>query len=223
MFPIRDQLPPRRQPLLSRSILIACAAAFVLTMPDLEAAVTGYGAIAAQYTGADKPWSELLVRSFTHMFLHGSGFHLLSNLWFLWIFGDNVEDRLGHRRFLVFYVLCGLAALAAQVVAEPRSTLPMIGASGAISGVLGAYLVYYPTASILTLVPFGFVPLLVQMPAMFFLLYWAGLQLLMGLADGGQSGVAFWAHAGGFVAGVLLALPFAPRAPRRARIQYADD
>jgi membrane associated rhomboid family serine protease len=142
--------------------------------------------------------------------MHGGWLHLISNVWFLWIFGNNIEDSLGHARFLVFYLLCGVAAVAAQVVASPGSQVPMVGASGAISGVMGAYLLLYPRVRIHTLFVFIIFFRVIAVQAWFILLLWFGLQLLSGYAtpvgDGG--GVAFWAHVGGFVAGVLLAKPF---------------
>jgi membrane associated rhomboid family serine protease len=152
---------------------------------------------------------------FTSMFLHGSWMHLLGNLWFFWIFGDNIEDSMGHGRFVVFYLLCGTAAALLQVVVSPKSVIPMVGASGAISGVMGAYLVLYPRVRVYTLVPVGIIPLFIKLPAWTMLLYWMALQLLGGLfgalsAEGG-GGVAFWAHVGGFLAGVVLIKLFARR------------
>jgi membrane associated rhomboid family serine protease len=143
---------------------------------------------------------------FTSMFLHGSWMHLLGNMWFLWLFGNNVEDSMSRGRFLMFYLFCGLAAALLQVVTDPSSIIPMVGASGAISGVMGAYLVLYPRARVFTLVPVGFIMTTVALPAWGMLLYWFAIQFLGGVAGiGGEGGgVAFWAHVGGFVAGVLL-------------------
>jgi membrane associated rhomboid family serine protease len=148
----------------------------------------------------------------TSMFLHGSWMHLLGNMWFLWLFGNNIEDSMTRPRFVVFYVACGLAAALLQVVLEPRSIVPMVGASGAISGVMGAYLVLYPRVRVFTLVPFGFFITSVALPAWVMLLYWGALQLLGGFTSIGSKqggGVAFWAHVGGFVAGVVLVKLFA--------------
>ncbi len=144
---------------------------------------------------------------FTHLFLHGGVLHLLGNMWFLWIFGGNVEDRIGPVRYVFFYAAVGVAAAAAQVAAGPFSALPMVGASGAISGVLGAYLVLFPTAFVWTLVPW-IVPIL-PIPAMVFLVLWFLMQAYNGVGSllsgsQGEGGVAWWAHAGGFVAGVVL-------------------
>ena len=149
----------------------------------------------------------------TSMFLHGSWMHLLGNMWFLWLFGNNVEDSMTRPRFVVFYLLCGLAAALLQVVLDPRSNIPMVGASGAISGVMGAYLVLYPRVRVFTLVPLGFFITSIALPAWVMLLYWGAIQLLGGFttfgAEGG--GVAFWAHVGGFVAGLAGVKLFARR------------
>jgi rhomboid family protein len=149
---------------------------------------------------------------FTSMFLHGSWMHLLGNMWFLWIFGNNIEDSMGHARFAVFYLLGGIAAALLQVFLSPASPIPMVGASGAISGVMGAYLVLYPRVRVYTLVPIGFFVTTIALPAWTMLLYWIGLQALggfTGLFAEQKGGVAFWAHIGGFVAGALLVKLFA--------------
>ncbi|MEX2482754.1 MAG: rhomboid family intramembrane serine protease [Gammaproteobacteria bacterium] len=150
----------------------------------------------------------------THMFLHGSWLHLLGNLWFLWIFGDNVEDSMGHLRFAVFYVLCGLAAAALQIASGPTSGVPMVGASGAIGGVMGAYVVLYPWVNVHMLFWFGFYVTTFAIPAVWMLGYWFLVQMVSGLASGtGQGGgVAFWAHVGGFLGGAILIFAF--RDPR---------
>jgi membrane associated rhomboid family serine protease len=144
------------------------------------------------------------------MFLHGGWFHLIGNMWFLWIFGNNVEDSMGHGRFVVFYLLCGLAASALQVLSKPDSAIPMVGASGAIGGVMGAYIVLYPRVRVHLLLVLGFYVTTVAVPAAFMLGYWLLLQILGGTASlGGEGGgVAFWAHVGGFVAGAILVFPF---------------
>jgi membrane associated rhomboid family serine protease len=144
---------------------------------------------------------------FTSMFLHGSWMHLIGNMWFLWLFGNNIEDSMTRPRFVAFYLLCGLAAALAQVVTDPSSRIPMVGASGAISGVMGAYLVLFPSVRVFTLVPLGFFITSIALPAWAMLVYWAFLQFAGGLTSvvGGQAGgVAFWAHIGGFLAGVVL-------------------
>jgi membrane associated rhomboid family serine protease len=145
-----------------------------------------------------------------HMFLHGGWLHIVGNMWFLWIFGDNVEDAMGAPRFLAFYLLCGLAAAFAQIITAPGATLPMVGASGAIGGVMGGYMRLYPRARIITLVPVGFYAARIALPAIAMLGYWFILQLASGLPALGATGggVAFWAHVGGFVAGFVLVGPF---------------
>jgi membrane associated rhomboid family serine protease len=171
------------------------------------------------------------VNVLTSMFLHGGWMHLLGNMWFLWLFGNNVEDAMTRPRYLAFYLLCGLAAALAQVAADPVSGIPMVGASGAISGVMGGYLVLFPHIRVFTMVPLGFFITTVALPAWVMLLYWMAIQFFGGLGSIGAQGggVAFWAHIGGFVAGVALVKPFASadhlqehrRAqwqPRRARL-----
>jgi membrane associated rhomboid family serine protease len=152
---------------------------------------------------------------FTSMFMHGGWFHLIGNMWFLWIFGNNVEDSMGHVRFVVFYLLCGLAAAVLQVAFEPDSTIPMVGASGAIGGVMGAYVVLYPRVRVHLLFVLGFYVTTVAVPAAFMLGYWFLLQLVGGAAGvgagGASGGTAFWAHVGGFVAGMVLVFPFRDR------------
>jgi rhomboid family protein len=148
----------------------------------------------------------------TSMFMHGGWLHLIGNMWFLWVFGNNIEDSMGHTRFVVFYLLCGVAAAAAQMVVDPRSAVPMVGASGAISGVMGAYVLLYPRVRVHTLVFLGIFVTTVAWPAYVILGYWFVLQLLLGAAGslgGAQGGTAFWAHVGGFIAGLVLIKVFA--------------
>jgi membrane associated rhomboid family serine protease len=146
----------------------------------------------------------------TSMFLHGSWLHLLGNMWFLWLFGNNVEDAMRRLGFVVFYLLCGLSAALAQVVVNPDSSVPMVGASGAISGIMGAYLILYPRVRVFTFVPLGFFMTSMALPAWTMLLYWMLLQVIGGFGATGESGgVAFWAHVGGFVAGIVLVKTFA--------------
>jgi len=139
--------------------------------------------------------------------LHGGWMHIIGNMLYLWIFGDNVEDSMGHVRFIVFYLICGLVAVAAQALPDPSSEIPMIGASGAISGVLGAYLLLFPQARVLVLIPLGFIMQTVRLPAGIVLALWFGLQLLSNATQQGAGGVAFRAHIGGFIAGMVL-IPF---------------
>jgi len=157
---------------------------------------------------ADAHWSTVL----TSMFMHGGWFHIIGNMWFLWVFGNNIEDSMGHARFVVFYLLCGVAAAGAQMVVAPRSVVPMVGASGAISGVMGAYTLLYPRVRVHTLVTLGFFVTTVTLPAYVMLGYWFVLQLLMGAVGAlspTEGGVAVWAHVGGFLTGLLLVKLFA--------------
>ena len=173
-----------------------------------------YGMVPARFSSpgwaaqAGYPRS-LALPFFSSMFLHGGFFHLLTNMWTLWIFGDNVEDRMGRFRYLIFYLLCGLGAGLVHWLTNMDSTVPTIGASGAIAGVLGAYLVLYPRARVVTLVPLFFWPLFFEIPAILYLGFWFVTQLLSGasaLASGaaGAGGIAWWAHIGGFLAGLAL-------------------
>jgi membrane associated rhomboid family serine protease len=167
--------------------------------------------LACRFDGDGSPWSLL-----SSMFLHGSWFHIIGNLWFLWVFGDNVEDQLGPFRFVIFYLLCGLAAAGAQIASHPASIIPMVGASGAIGGVMGAYALLFPQVRVNLLVFLGFYVTTLRVPALLMLGYWFLLQLLGGIPStrSAEGGVAFWAHVGGFVAGLVLVLPF--RLPSRA-------
>jgi membrane associated rhomboid family serine protease len=158
---------------------------------------------------------------FTSMFMHGGWMHLIGNMLYLWVFGDNVEDSMGHGRFVVFYLLCGVAAVLAQALPDPSSTIPMVGASGAISGVLGAYLLLYPHARVLVAIPLGFFLHTMRIPAGLVLVLWFGLQLLSNvMAQPGQGGVAFRAHIGGFIAGMILIPIFKQR---RVRLRLPWD
>ena len=214
MIPLKDDSPSALKPIVTISLIAACACAF-LWQRSLDAAsghrvVAALGAIpAALLTDARLPpdlrWVPRFASPFTSMFLHGGWMHLLGNMLFLWIYGDNVEAALGHARFLVFYLLCGIAAVFAQALSDPGSPYPIIGASGAISGVLGAYRLLFPRARVLTLVllPFFFTTL--RMPAMLLLLLWFAVQLISDLAvPHGGAGIAFRAHIGGFLTGMLL-------------------
>jgi membrane associated rhomboid family serine protease len=178
----------------------------------LETLFRAYGVVPARLLGTVPPWHPVaegprfagLVAS---MFLHAGWFHFLGNMWFLYIFGDNVEDHLGHGRFLTFYLLCGIGAALVQAFVQPNSQVPMVGASGAIAGVMGAYFVLYPRARIVTVLPIFLFFTFVELPAVFFLGIWFLIQFVSGTAAavaGVQGGVAFWAHAGGFVVGILL-------------------
>lgn len=214
MIPISDDNPSSIAPVVSIGLIVACVLAFLwqlsLGAEGAQRAVYALGAIPAVLFGIRDLPAEIAIippfaSMFTSMFLHGGWMHLIGNMLYLWIFGDNVEDAMGHIRFVIFYLLCGLAAVLAQAAPDPGSVVPMIGASGAISGVLGAYLLLYPHARVLVLVPIGFILQSFRLPAGIVLALWFGLQLLSNLlTPAGQGGVAFRAHIGGFVAGMLL-------------------
>ncbi|TYP56139.1 rhomboid family intramembrane serine protease [Thermosediminibacter litoriperuensis] len=218
MFPIRDNIPSRRPPLITvLLIIINSLIFFTLSGTSYRAFVRftyKYGLIPAKImklvvSGA--PFSSGDLYPFiTSIFLHGSTLHLISNMWILWLFGDNVEDRMGHIRFLIFYLLSGVIAGVFHIVFNPLSRVPVVGASGAIAGVMGAYFVLFPSARIITLVPtFFLVPIFLQIPAVVYLFLWFLAQLYSGtvysvIGGAAVSGIAWWAHIGGFVSGVLL-------------------
>jgi membrane associated rhomboid family serine protease len=201
MFPISDVIPSRTRPAVTISLIALSGLGFLYQLQldhvALQRLVLEYGVIPARFSVLD---------AVTSMFLHGDFIHFLGNMVFLWIFGDNVEDRLGHVTFLAFYVGCGLLAAMAQVVSDPGSFAPMIGASGAIAGVMGAYFVIYPHSKVLTAVFLVLFLDIVEVPAVFFLGVWFLLQVLHGAMSSEVTGeaVAFWAHAGGFLAGLLV-------------------
>ena len=202
MIPLRDVIPSRTTPYITVTIIVLNTLAwlFELSLPHeaLNQFLTAYGVVPAYLA-----WPTLI----TSMFLHGSWSHVIGNMWYLWIFGDNVEDRVGHGRFIVFYLLCGAAAALGQVAVDPESMLPTIGASGAIAGVMGAYFVLYPHSRVLTLIPWIFIQI-VELPAIFLLGFWFLMQLFSAgtvavtAASHGSGGVAFAAHVVGFVVGV---------------------
>jgi rhomboid family protein len=236
MIPLKDDVPSRSVPIVTLVLIVLNVAAYVYQLSlafavdaggraAAEAFVFEFGATPCRLTATcdrgDFPSPYVTV--FTSMFLHGSPLHVAGNMLYLWIFGDNVEDALGHGRFLLFYLLSGVAAAAAQTITGPTSTIPMIGASGAVSGVLGAYLLLFPYATILTLMIFGFFVRSVHIPAVIVLGFWIVLQLINGwltmsasaMGRGESGGVAWFAHIGGFLAGMLLLLLFRPRPSRR--------
>jgi membrane associated rhomboid family serine protease len=213
MIPLKGDTPSGRRPYVTFALIGACSTVF-LWQRCFESggrrAILACGAIpAVLLTDARLPpdleWLPRHATPFTSMFLHGGWMHLCGNMLFLWIYGDNVEAALGHARYLLFYLLCGLAAIYAQALSDPHSAYPIIGASGAISGILGAYLLLYPRARILTLVVLPFFFTTLRVPAMLLLLLWFAVQLVSDLAaPASAGGVAFRAHIGGFLAGMLL-------------------
>jgi membrane associated rhomboid family serine protease len=225
MFPYRDDNPTLATPVATFLLIGANVAMWLLVQgmgaePNLSRSVCELGLIPGEFLGRlpegyripmgeatmcvigdERTWFTPL----TSMFLHGGWFHLIGNMWFLWVFGNNVEDSMGHLRYVAFYVLCGLTAAAAQAFMNPSSPIPMVGASGAISGVMGAYIVLYPRVRVHMLVFLGIFITRIVVPAYLMLGYWFLLQIIGGgLTSGEGGGVAFWAHAGGFVAGAIL-------------------
>jgi membrane associated rhomboid family serine protease len=205
MFPVSDVIPSRTTPFVTVGIIVLNALAFLYELqipdPQLQVFIRDYGVVPAYLS---------LPSIVTSMFLHGGWLHFGGNMLYLWIFGDNVEDRLGHAAYLVFYLCCGATAAIGQVLMSPNSLVPMVGASGAIAGVMGAYFVLYPHSRVLTAVFVFFFLELIEIPAIFFLGIWFLMQLFSGVgsigAHAAQGGVAFWAHVAGFAAGVLVAV-----------------
>jgi len=221
MIPLRDRNPSGVFPGVTIALILANTLVFLYEVhlgPGLMAFLKHHALIPADVVGSVRyhviNYSDTVEPFFTSMFLHGGWLHLILNMWFLWIFGDNVEDTLGAFRYLIFYFLCGLGAALTQFAVQPHSTLPMLGASGAIAGVLGAYAVLFPGARVVTLVPIVFFIQILEIPAIVILGYWFVLQILSGAVAGvmpSQGGTAFWAHVGGFAAGALLILLMRPR------------
>src|SRR6184192_2836789 len=234
MFPYKDENPTELTPVVTLGIIAVNAMVWLLVQglgadEPLARSVCQLGLIPGEVLHtvppgtsvplgpgvhcvltADAHWSTVL----TSMFMHGGWFHIIGNMWFLWVFGNNIEDSMGHARFVVFYLLCGIAAAAAQTFANPGSVVPMVGASGAISGVMGAYVLLYPRVRVHTLIVLGFFITTVALPAYVMLGYWFLLQLLMGAVGSVsrvEGGVAVWAHVGGFVVGMLAIHLFANR------------
>ena len=232
MIPLRDTVPSSRFPMVTLGIIVVNVLVFLaelnLSSWALEDAFRTWGVVPLRFTHPRLQANYFTLLS--SMFLHGGWMHIIGNMWSLWIFGDNVEDRMGRGGFLLFYLLSGLAAGAVHIVTNPASTVPTVGASGAIAGVMGAYLLLYPHATVVTLVPIFFFLQVVELPAILFLGFWFVTQLFSGTlslaAAGAQAGgVAWWAHIGGFVVGFLWAVPLRRRGtgryPRRRR--YRDD
>ncbi len=217
MIPLRDSQPSYSPPVVTIFIIMVNTAVFLYELSldhfSLNYFISVYGIIPARLE---------LTTLFTSMFLHGGWLHFLGTMWFLWIYGDNVEDILGRAKYLFFYLACGVAAGLVHVMMNPGSRVPTIGASGAIAGVMGAYMVKFPHSRILTLVPVFFFLTTVEVPAVFILGYWFLLQFFSGVGTIGashlsQGGVAWFAHIGGFLAGMLLVNLLHPRPPRRRR------
>lgn len=229
MFPLRDENPTELLPFITLFLIAANVLVWIVVQgagagePFLES-LCAYGTIPGEVTGRIPVGTTVplgpshgcrvgglsVSTVVTSMFLHGSWMHLIGNMWFLWVFGNNIEDSMGHARYVVFYLVCGTLAAAAHMASAPGSAIPTVGASGAISGIMGAYLVLYPRVRVHTLFFFFIFIRVIPIPAWVMLLYWFALQVLSGSAAAGSGGgVAFWAHVGGFVAGVVLIKLFA--------------
>lgn len=227
MIPLRDANPSATRPWVTVAIIIANTLAFLyevsLSAPRLEALLFTAGMVPARVTvfpsSPEVSFGDAFLPLFSSMFLHGGWLHLIGNMWFLWIFGDNIEDRLGHLRYLIFYLICGVGAGLLHTLLSLGSTIPSIGASGAIAGVLGGYLLLFPRARVLTIIP-AFFLYMVELPAYLILAYWFVVQLFSGTASivsgsAAGGGVAWWAHVGGFVMGLALVKVFAQKPPGR--------
>jgi membrane associated rhomboid family serine protease len=219
MIPLYDTVRSRRFPFINVLLVIVNVLVFVyelqLSRSGLKQFVFAWGFIPAQFwSDPSSAWLNI----FTAMFLHGGWLHIISNMWVLLLFGDNIEERMGSLRYLIFYLLSGAAAALLQAYVLQNSDQPMIGASGAIAGVLGAYLILFPHSRIASLVPIFFIFTIVEIPAVLFLLFWFGMQIYSGLFSAQGSGIAWWAHVGGFIFGVLMVSFFAVR----RRTVYSD-
>jgi len=239
MFPLRDDNPTTKAPIVTIGLIVVNVLVFLYQVSlgprGGQLFVYQYGAIPGVVVGTESLPARIgavppLLSLFTSMFLHGGWMHLIGNMWYLWIFGDNIEEAMGRVRYIIFYLVTGFLASISHVLSNIGSIIPSIGASGAISGVLGAYLLLYPRARVLTLIFLGWFIRLIYIPAGFVLGFWFVLQLLSGGMSAGQDagGVAFWAHIGGFVAGMFLVGLFKRREvrffnPPHHRTYYSDD
>lgn len=213
MFPLYDTVRSHKFPLINLTLILANVLAFLYEIQMDPEALKGFiftwGLIPSHFLGdPSSAWTNI----FTSMFLHGGWFHIINNMWVLFIFGDNVEGRMGSIRYLIFYLLGGTAAGLMQTYILPSSDVPMIGASGAVAGVLGAYLILFPRSRIASIVPIFFIFTLIEIPAFIFLMFWFVSQIYSGLfaiQGGGGSGIAWWAHIGGFIFGVIMVSFFA--------------
>lgn len=228
MIPLRDTIRGKRTPVAVIGLIAVNLTVFLyqwlLSDYGFAQFIYRYGFIPARLTGwgfrEETAGLQLVYPLVTSMFLHGGWFHLISNMWALWLFGDNVEDRMGHGRFTVYYLLCGLAAGVTHYVFGPLSPVPVVGASGAIAGIMAAYMVLYPSSRILTLIPVIIIPLFLEIPALLYISIWFISQLFSATFDvlgggGAGGGIAWWAHIGGFVAGLLLYRRFLLRVQMR--------
>jgi membrane associated rhomboid family serine protease len=211
MIPLRDTIRSKNYPVVTTAIIVVNALLYIIELSQgsqLDRFIFTYGLVPARYSipsiSAYYTLGQQIFSFLSFMFIHGGFIHLLGNMWSLYIFGDNVEDRLGPLRYLLFYLLCGCASGISHLVVNWHSQIPTIGASGAIAGVMGAYLILYPRSKILTLIPFFFFFPIIEIPAVFFLGIWFFFQFLSAASAGGQGGIAWWAHIGGFIFGIIF-------------------
>lgn len=231
MIPLRDDNPTVLWPIVTIGFIVANAGVFFYELALLSAGtavldtfIYQMGMVPASILRAHIPGTGGYSTLVSSMFLHGGWLHLIGNMLYLWIFGNNIEDSMGHLRFVIFYIVTGLVAGGTHLVLNPISTVPTIGASGAVSGVLGAYLILFPHARVQTLVTLGWFIRIVYLPAWLLLIFWIGLQILnqaLAPMDPGAGGVAYAAHIGGFAAGVVL-IPLFRKYRRRTHFRYSD-
>lgn len=232
MFPLKDTIPSEKKPYVMWTIILLNIGVFLyeLLLSDSELVLFMYrhGLVPSRYTQGSailEPYYTYVLKLnrfnlspfVTSIFLHGGWTHIIGNMWTLWIFGDNVEDRLGHFRFLLYYLSWGIAANLFQFLVAPTSSTPIIGASGAIAGVMGAYLFFFPWSRILTFIPIFIIPFIIEIPAFIFLILWFTIQFFNGtlsIVGANFSGVAWWAHIGGFLVGLYMAKRYEAKYPR---------
>jgi membrane associated rhomboid family serine protease len=235
MIPIHTAVPSRYPPVVTWMLIATNCVVFLIQNSmssfELERFLAHFALIPARYfdliaRGNADLAPDNLLPFLTMMFLHGGWLHIIFNMWTLWLFGPTIEDRLGHGRFLVFYLVCGITAAVAHVVFNPTSTVPALGASGAIAGVLGCFMGLFPLSRVVVVVPIVFIPLFFEVPAFVFIGLWFLIQLFQGTVElflpSAGGGVAWWAHIGGFVAGLVL-IPFVQRATRNYRAYHPDE
>jgi membrane associated rhomboid family serine protease len=230
MIPIRDTIPSRTFPIVTIGLIATNTIVFLFEVSlgqRLGDFMMTFGLVPIRFFHSTDGGIYLIGRFFpfvTSMFLHGGWLHIIGNMWYLWIFGDNVEDRMGHFRYIIFYLICGFAAGFTHLYFNQGSGVPTVGASGAIAGVMGAYFILYPTARVWTLIPIFFFGRIIPIPAYILLGFWILMQFVSGILSSGvsQGGVAWWAHIGGFAAGAILVFIFKKRKSKLPR-QYADE
>jgi membrane associated rhomboid family serine protease len=230
MIPLKDDNPTINKPIIRNYILVTCIIVFIFQIisPSYQSGEIffSYGLIPSVLLGTEQLPQDLYVipataTIFTSMFMHGGFMHLIGNMLYLWIFADNIEDDLGRTKFIIFYLLSGIGAAMAQVFADVNSQVPMIGASGAIGGILGAYLINYPNSRVLVLIPLGFFSQIIKIKALYVLGFWFVLQFInSSLSSGAAGGVAYAAHIGGFITGIILILFFNKKKIKKAKDIY---